>query len=134
MNAIQQTIDGVKIRPTRVIWNSKDKWSTEKSCGYKKYELDKTIFNRVSFVGDFNGDGFSDVLLVPYKVQDTYPTDVEGEVYINNGDGSFANDPLTKITFNKNLDWIYVCDIDGDEVDDIVPYEIHLDKNGNFII
>lgn len=132
LSSIQYTIDGVKINPTRIVWNSKDKWTTEKSCGYKKYELDKTIFNRVSFVGDFNGDGFSDVLLLPYKVQEVYWADVEGEVYINNGDGSFTNEPLTKITFNKNLDWVYVCDVDGDEDDDIIPYEIHHDKNGNF--
>ncbi len=132
LSSIQHTVDGVKINPTRIVWNSKDKWSTDNSCGFKKYELDKTIFNRVPFVGDFNGDGFSDVLLLPYKVQDVYQTDVEGEVYINNGDGSFAKDPLIKITFNKNLDWVYVCDIDGDDDDDIIPYEIHLDKNGNF--
>lgn len=132
LSSIHLTINGKKVNPTRIIWNSKDKWATENACGFKKYELDKKIFNRASFVGDFNGDGFSDVLLLPYKVQETYTSDVEGEIYLNNGDGTFSDTPLTKCAFNKNLDWIYVYDINGDGVDDIVPYEIHYDATGVF--
>ena len=132
LKSIQLTIDGKKINPTRIIWNSKDKWATDNSCAYNKYELDKTMFNKVSFVGDFNGDGFSDVLLVPYKIQNTYAKDIEGEVYLNNGDGSFAQAPMTKVIFSRNLDWIYVCDIDGNGIDDIVPYEIHFNNTGFF--
>lgn len=130
LNSIQLTIDGKKINPTRIIWNSKDKWATENDCGFVKYELDKTLFNKVSFIGDFNGDGVSDVLLLPYKIQDTYATDVVGEIYLNNGDGSFSSKAYTKIGFSKNLDWVYVCDINGDGVDDMVPFENHYDDMG----
>ena len=132
LKSIRLTIDGVKVNPTQIVWNSKDKWNDGNPDDYKKYELDKRIFNKVSFVGDFNGDGFSDVLLVPYKVQNVYASDIEGEVYLNNGDGSFAKEPVTKVAFSKNLEWIYVCDIDGDGKDDIVPYEVHYDSYGNF--
>lgn len=132
LNSIQLTVSGKKLNPTRIIWNSERKFATDNSSGYKKYELDKTIFNRVSFVGDFNGDGFSDVLLVPYKIQDTYPSDVEGEIYLNNCAGSFSEKPFAKISLSKYLDWIYVCDINGDGVDDIIPYEIQYDAIGVF--
>ena len=132
LNSIELVIDGVKVNPTKIIWNSKDKMSAYKSVGFKQYELDKNIFNKASFVGDFNGDGFSDVLLVPYKIKNTYAENIQGEVYLNNGDGSFAETPLTKVTFGKNLEWIYVCDMDGDGVDDIIPYEIYYDDMGNF--
>ena len=132
LKSIHQTIDGMKVNPTRIIWNSENKFATENYCGYRKYELDKNVFNKVPFIGDFNGDGFSDVLLLPYKTQNAYASDVEGEVYLNNGDGSFANEPLTKFRFDKNLDWIYVCDINGDGKDDIIPYEIHYDNTGAF--
>lgn len=132
LKSIQLTIDGEKINPTNVMWNSQDKWATIDDCGYNQYELDKTIFNKYSFVGDFNGDGFSDVLLVPYKIQDTYSANVDGEVYLNNGDGSFAKEPLMKVTFNKNLDWIYVVDIDGNGKDDIIPYETYYNELGAF--
>ena len=65
-------------------------------------------------------------------VKNTYAENIQGEVYLNNGDGSFAETPLTKVTFGKNLEWIYVCDMDGDGVDDIIPYEIYYDDMGNF--
>lgn len=129
LNSIHLAIDGKKINPTRIIWNSKDKRFAN---GYRQQLLDKNKFNKASFVGDFNGDGFSDVLLIPYKIQNAYSANVEGEVYLNNRDGSFSTEPLTKITFDKNLDWIYVCDIDGDGIDDIVPYELHYDNLGAF--
>lgn len=132
LNSIQLTIDGKKVAPTRIAWNSKDKWSTENSCGYKKYELDKTKFNKVSLVGDFNGDGLSDVLMLPYKMHAVYASDVYGEVYLNNGDGTFEQNPSTRVLLNKNLDWIYVVDINGDGLDDIIPYEIHYDDLGAF--
>ncbi len=132
LNSIQLTIENEKVNPTRIVWNSKDKWYTENSCGYKKYELDKTSFNRYSFVGDFNGDGLSDVLMVPYKVQNVYQSVVCGEVYLNNGDGSFAEKPSTRITLGKNLEWIYVVDINGDGIDDIIPYEMLYNDLGVF--
>ena len=126
LNSIQLAIDGKKVNPTRIIWDSTNR------DNYKKYELDKNIFNKVPFVGDFNGDGFSDVLLLPYKIQDVYAADVEGEVYLNNGNGSFSAEPLAKIAFSKNLDWVYVCDVDGDGKDEIIPYEVCYDNSGVF--
>ncbi len=146
LNSIQLTVGDNKLNPTRILWNSKKHYPNVPD-GYKKYELDKSVFNKVTFVGDFNGDGFSDVLTLPYKIQDTYSQPVEGEVYINNGNGTFQNEPMTKYRFDKNLDWVYVVDLDGDGVDDIIPYETHLNtdntvtvrfgmclmKNGNFV-
>lgn len=130
LKSIQLTIDGKKVNPTRIVWNSEDKWATENSCGYKKYELDKEKFNKYTFVGDFNGDGASDVLLVPYKVQNTYSSDVYGEVYLNKGNGIFETNPLTKVKLGKNLEWIYIIDLNGDGVDDIVPYDVYYNDAG----
>lgn len=115
-----------KINPTRIMWNAKKNHfpTAEK---FDSYQLDKTVFRNAPFIGDFNGDGFSDVLIVPYKIQDTYPDVVEGNVYINNGDGTFQDKPMTTIQFAKNLEWIYVLDIDGDGLDDIIPYEFNHD-------
>ena len=119
-----------KINPTRILWNAKkNHFPTDEK--YKAYQLDKSVFSSVPFVGDFNGDGFSDVLTVPYKIQDTYPNDIEGKVYLNNGDGTFQSNPITTIQLSKNLEWIYVFDIDGDGVDDIIPYELNYDAQNS---
>lgn len=116
-----------KLNPTRILWNAEKNHYPADKDKYLLHQLDKSVFSKVPFIGDFNGDGFSDVLLVPYKVQDTYPDDVECLVYLNNGDGTFQNTPMTTIKLSKNLEWIYVVDLDGDGVDDIVPYEFNYD-------
>jgi hypothetical protein len=51
-----------KINPTKIIWNSEKHYSGH-SGDFKMYQLDKSTFSNVPFIGDFNGDGFSDVLL-----------------------------------------------------------------------
>lgn len=115
-----------KINPTRILWNAKkNHFPTNEK--FVSYQQNKSVFGNVPFVGDFNGDGFSDVLVVPYKIQDTYPDDIEGEVYLNNGDGTFQENPMTTIQLSKNLEWIYVFDIDDDGVDDVIPYELNHD-------
>lgn len=117
-----------KINPTRIIWKSKDKHSSTDNNRYKIYQLDKRMFSdNVPFVGDFNGDGYSDVLLVPYKVQNAYPQDVDGKIYLNNREGGFYDEPMTSIRLPKNIEWIYVVDMNGDGKDDVVLYELNYD-------
>ncbi len=132
LNSIHLTIDGMKVNPTRIVWDSKGENSTKDVQEFKKYELDKTKFNRSSFVGDFNGDGLSDVLMVPYKIQDVYSSDVVAEVYLNMGGGTFSTTPFVQVTLSKYLDWIYIVDINGDGIDDIIPCEIHYDDENVF--
>ena len=130
LKSVGLTIGDDKINPTQIIWNS-EKHYTGNDYDFKIYQLDKFTFSNVPFVGDFNGDGFSDVLMVPYKVQDTYPDDIVGEVYMNNGNGTFQNTLSSSIVLSKNLEWIYVLDLNGDAVDDIVTYEINYEAGDN---
>lgn len=114
-----------KINPTRILWNAEEKHYDKQ---FKSYQLNKSVFSdNVPFVGDFNGDGYSDVLMVPYKVQDTYPNDIQGKVYLNNREGGFYNTLSTSIDLPKNLEWIYIADMNGDASDDMIVYEYNYD-------
>ena len=129
--------EGNTLNPTRIIWEKDETPSYQHNTSYKS-ELDTTYLNNFIFVGDFNADGFSDVITVPYKGKgcSTYPGPVDMNVLLNQGDGSFELDSgLSMNTANgnplaSNLDWIHVIDINDDGFDDIIlhyytPDELH---------
>ena len=126
LKSVGLSIGEDKINPTEIIWNSEKHYPVD-DVDFQLYQQDKSIFSNVPFVGDFNGDGLSDVLMVPYKIQNAYPDDVVGEVYINDGNGGFHVKPAMTVLLPKNLEWVYVLDLNGDAVDDIVTYEINYD-------
>lgn len=124
LKSIGLTAGDMKINPTIINWNKNSHYDSK----FLSYSLDKNMFNKVPFVGDFNGDGYSDVILVPYKQSNMYPTDVQATVVINNGDGTFNDEAYYTFNFDKTLEWIYIVDFDGDGLDDIVPYFFEIKK------
>lgn len=126
LKSIGLAVGDKKINSTKIKWNDEKKHYPQ-SQGFNIYKLDKTLFTEVPFVGDFNGDGLSDVFTVPYKIQDTYTSDIKGKVYLNNGNGTFNNVAMTTITLPQNLDWVYVMDMNDDGKDDIITYEYNYD-------
>lgn len=118
LKSIGLTANGMKINDTKISWNK----SSHYPDNFLSYSLDKDVFNKVPFIGDFNGDGYSDVLTVPYKVGTSYNNSVSASIYLNRGDGSFSPTPYYTFTFDKTLEWVYVVDFDGDGLDDVVPY------------
>ena len=115
-----------KINPTRIIWNAEGKHYPDEGGGFKTYQLEKSVFaGNVPFVGDYNGDGYSDILMLPYKIQDTYPNDVLGKVYLNNCNGGFENVLSASLQMSKNIEWVYVVDMNDDGSDDLVLYEFN---------
>ena len=123
LNSIGLTANGMKINSTKIAWN-KSRHYPEK---FLSYPLDKGVFNKVPFAGDFNGDGYSDVLTVPYKTGNCYNNNVSASVFLNDGNGSFDKNPYHTFTFDKTLEWVYVVDFDGDGRDDVVAYYLNND-------
>lgn len=125
---IDLTADGMKLNDTKINWNSSSHYPDK----FLSYSLDQTMFNKVPFVGDFNGDGYSDVITVPYKTGNVYYSNVHASVFLNNGDGSFDDDAYCSFTFDKTLEWLYVVDFNGDGLDDVVAYYLNNEENGNW--
>lgn len=128
LKSIGLEADGMKLNPTIVSWNKKSHYPDK----FLSYPLSKSIFNKVPFVGDFNGDGFSDVITVPYKNGNAYPSNVQATIYLNKGDGTFNETAHYQFTFDTTLEWLYVVDFDGDGRDDVVPYYANYETNASW--
>ena len=129
LSAINLVADGMRLNPTIISWNRKQKHYPDK---FQSYSLTKTTFNKVPFIGDFNGDGYSDVITVPYKTGNTYQSNVLAEVHLNNGNGTFDDSPYYTFSFDRTLEWLYIADFDGDGLDDVIPYFYNNDENATW--
>lgn len=127
LTSIEFEKGGMAINPTQIVWEWDESATYHHNDG-TIVQLDTTYLNNFIFVGDFNADGFSDVITVPYKEGSTYPNAVDMNVLLNTGNGSFQyNQSLSMNSTNgqalpTNLDWIHVVDINDDGFDDIILY------------
>ena len=83
------------------------------------------------FMGDFNGDGYTDLAVVPYKSegQMNYSEPVAIKFFLNDRNHGFTYANSMDIVADTTLDWIYILDINDDGLDDIVPYFYYQNEN-----
>ncbi len=117
-----------ELDPIIIQWNTDDD-DINNNTLYSQ-EIEASIFDDFTFVGDFNGDGYSDLLTVPYKPIYGYSTSVTAKIYLNNQNGEFNSIPTNMITLSQDLEWIHVLDINGDGYDDIVAQTLTSESNG----
>lgn len=105
------------LNPTVIHWTS-----TGDNSVLQHWDIsDTAIYNNFPFVGDFNADGYSDLVLVPFK-GDTlyYEHSITPRFFLNNKAHGFDLVDINIETQPKSLDWIYVIDINDDGYDDLV--------------
>ena len=90
--------------------------------------INNAFVNAVKFSGDFNGDGYSDVVVTKPNAQGYYTT---ASVFINKGtNGNAIFDLHSTLPLGSYISWIYTADFNGDGLDDILlSYRI---RNGVF--
>ncbi|MET7458416.1 FG-GAP-like repeat-containing protein, partial [Streptomyces sp. NPDC005574] len=96
---------------------------------FHKATLNQTGYK--SFSGDFNGDGLTDVLMLPPKTTSTIP-DLSGVVLFNTGAGLAA--PHTVVIPHDKFTDVRIADVNGDGRDDVVSFAASTNisiSNGN---
>jgi len=109
------------LNPTIVQWPSNN--YTNITGSDLKYNvttngIHDAFINAVKFSGDFNGDGFDDVVALRPNSNGQYS---QADVFLNKGvSGNLYFDHLQTIELSPNISWIQVADINGDCHDDIL--------------
>ena len=114
--------DGLALNPTRIEWTS----YCDSIVMHNVYmtEQDTGIYRNFPFVGDFNGDGYSDLAVAPLK-DSAYLTCPDLRFFLNDPShpGHFSACPsMTVGGLDRALDWVYAVDLDDDGLDDLVTY------------
>ena len=116
------------LNPTVIVWNTDDNDIQNNTLSTQ--EISSAILDEFSFVGDVNGDGYTDLITVPYKPANGYNSNVTIKIYHNDKTGGFGILPNTTITAPSSLEWVHVFDINGDGYDDIVLQTLVKTTNG----
>ena len=109
------------LNPTLIQWSGNNYSAT--SGTQLKYNvttngISDAFIHAVKFSGDFNGDGFTDVLAVQPNSNGQY---TQAQVFINKGvAGNLVFDHVRTFNLSNNISWIQVADINGDGFDDIL--------------
>lgn len=137
-------------KPTFIEWGDSDYGNTTIGLTKDIRLFDGTIpdfSGSIKFTGDFNGDGYTDVL----RYFENADGDKNATYYLNNGisAGRQIFRHIGTITLSDDIDWIYVADINGDGLEDLILSSRHrtfigkdklyidacvseVDANGNF--
>lgn len=121
LNKIQLNADKEHLNPTLIQWGNNN--YTAVSGSQLKYNLttngNSSAFNNaVKFSGDFNGDGFDDVVAVKPNSSGQYR---QAQVFVNKGvSGNLIFDHVKTFNLSPDISWIQVADVNGDGHDDII--------------
>lgn len=80
--------------------------------------ISNAFVHAIKFSGDFNGDGFDDVLAVQPNSNGQY---TQADVFVNKGlSGNLVFDHASTFNLSHDISWIQVADVNGDGFDDLL--------------
>ena len=121
LSKIRLDADKEHLNPTIIQWGSNNYSAV--SGSQLKYNIttngvSNAFINAVKFSGDFNGDGFDDVVAVMPNSSGQYR---QAQAFVNRGvSGNLVFDPVKTFNLSNDISWIQVADLNGDGYDDIV--------------
>lgn len=115
LGKVSMSKDGAHVNPTLIKWGISGNGEEYNSLSEK--EIDTTILKRMTFQGDFNGDGYTDLLTVPYWRYNWEPV---MEIYLNDRSGGFPSVPDFGMPLPDSLEWVHIADLNDDGYDDVI--------------
>lgn len=113
---------GARLNPTRIAWSKNTDHAVVERV--LMTQQDTAIYTNYPFAGDFNGDGFTDLAVVPLK-DSAYASRPDIRFFLNDplDPGNFTQDPAMTVTgMERTLDWLYPVDLNDDGFDDLVAF------------
>ena len=121
LSEVRLYAEGKHLNSTKIQWGNNNYHigsGTDVKVNVTTNGISNAFNNAVKFCGDFNGDGYSDVIVTRPDSQGSYTT---ANVFLNmgvNGDAVFNLN--TVIPLSSDISWIYIADFNGDGLDDIL--------------
>ena len=109
------------LNPTLIQWSSNNYSAitgSQLKYNVTTNDIPNAFYHSVKFSGDFNGDGFDDIVAVQPNSNGQY---TQADVFVNRGvSGNLIFDHVRTFNLSPNISWIQVVDINGDGFDDLL--------------
>ena len=122
LESIQCDVGNQHLNPTKIQWGDNNyniPMINTTNVQVTTNSIDNAFAGAIKFPGDFNGDGFTDVIAVRPLPNGSYRH--QADLFLNRGlSNGLKFNFVRSFELSENMHWIYVADFNGDGRDDIL--------------